>query len=152
MGYRVRQYLKPSPPCHVSITRYPGAAFSVAKSPATDVNGIDWMAQQNGGQFDPVLFGDYRDTQNDLLSNDFFSDAFLSQDFNTPFNMPEELSPSEPKKDLMKQVEEQQNAGGEEVVPGEPKQFLTCDKIWSVLSFIQHLNSADVLQGPCARV
>ncbi|KAL8721874.1 MAG: hypothetical protein Q9181_007614 [Wetmoreana brouardii] len=99
-------------------------------SPVSDINGIDWMARQNGGQFDPVLFGDYRDTQNDWLSNDFFNDAFLSQDFNTPFNMPEELSVTESKQDLMLIVEKQQHAGQDEVVPGEPKQFLTCDKLW----------------------
>ncbi|KAL8956752.1 MAG: hypothetical protein Q9183_006228, partial [Haloplaca sp. 2 TL-2023] len=80
-----------------------GQTYGAAKSPAADINGIDWMAQQNGGQFDPLLFGDYRDSQNDILSNDFFSDAFLNQDFNTPFNMPEDFSPTEPKKDLMQQ-------------------------------------------------
>ena len=110
-----------------------GPTFDATKSPAADINGIDWMAQQNGGQFDPLLFGDYRDSQNDILSNDFFSDAFLNQDFSTPFNMPEDFTPAGPKKDLMQQVEQQQNAGGEEVVPGESKQMLTCDKLWLVV-------------------
>lgn len=107
---------------------------SVMKSPASDINGFDMMARQNGGHFDPVLFGDYRDTQNDLFNGDFFSDAFLTQDFNTPFNVPEEISPS-PKNDLMQQVEAQQNSGGNEVVPGEDtKQYLTCEKLWLVSS------------------
>ena len=99
-------------------------------SKPNNTNGIDWMAQQNGGQFDPVLFGGYRDTQNDLFTNEFFDDAFLNQDFSTPFNMPEEVSDS-PKKDLMQQVDDQRDAGDDEKVPGDqPKQFLTCDKLW----------------------
>ncbi|KAI4109855.1 MAG: hypothetical protein LQ339_001639 [Xanthoria mediterranea] len=103
---------------------------SVMKSPSNEVNGIDWMARQNGGQFDPELFGDYRDTQTDLLNSDFFSEAFLNQDFNTPFNMPEDIALEEPKKDLMQQVEEQKEADHSEVVPAGPNQYLTCDKLW----------------------
>ncbi|KAL8690885.1 MAG: hypothetical protein Q9218_003778 [Villophora microphyllina] len=122
---------------------------NVAKSPMADINGIDWMAQQNGGQFDPVLFGDYRDTQNDLFSNDFFSDAFLNQDFSTPFNMAEDFTPAEeprkePKKDLMQKVEEQQNADHDEVVPGEVKQFLTCDKLWDRVQQSERAQSGEV--------
>ncbi|KAI4280634.1 MAG: hypothetical protein L6R38_004287 [Xanthoria sp. 2 TBL-2021] len=103
---------------------------SVIKSPSNEVSGIDWMARQNGGQFDPELFGDYRDTQTDLWNSDFFSEAFLNQDFNTPFNMPEDIALEEPKKDLMQQVEEQKEADHDEVVPAGPKQYLTCDKLW----------------------
>lgn len=58
------------------------------------------MAQQNGGQFDPMLFGDYRDPQENVLENnsfgDFFNEAFPSpQDFNTPYNTGE-LEPQKP--------------------------------------------------------
>ncbi|KAL8640218.1 MAG: hypothetical protein Q9228_002838 [Teloschistes exilis] len=109
---------------------------NIDRSPVADINGIDWMARQNGGNFDPILFGDYRDTQNDLFSNDFFTDAFLSQDFSTPFNIPEDVSvvesSKEAKKDLMQQVEERQNADYDEVVPGNATQFLHCDKLWLV--------------------
>ncbi|KAL8715769.1 MAG: hypothetical protein Q9220_000436 [cf. Caloplaca sp. 1 TL-2023] len=108
----------------------PALPSSMTNNPASDINGIDWMARQNGGQFDPVLFNDYRDTQDDLISNEFFSDAFLNQDFSTPFNMPDETISSEPKKDLMQHVEEAQNGGSDEVVPADPQQFLTCDKLW----------------------
>ncbi|KAL9046101.1 MAG: hypothetical protein Q9214_000976 [Letrouitia sp. 1 TL-2023] len=109
----------------------PALPSSVMKSPDADVNSIDWMAQQNGGQFDPVLFGDYRDSQDSLFNNEFFNDAFTTQDFSTPYNIPEGINPSAPKKDLMQQVEEQQNAEMAEVVPGEQtKQYLTCDKLW----------------------
>ncbi|KAL8893278.1 MAG: hypothetical protein Q9192_005424 [Flavoplaca navasiana] len=103
---------------------------SVMKSSPNEVNGIDWMARQNGGQFDPELFGDYRDTQTDFLNSDFFSDAFLNQDFNTPFNIPEDLALEEPKKNLMQQVEEQKEAEHVEVVPANSDNYLTCDKVW----------------------
>ena len=105
---------------------------SVMKSSPNDVNGIDWMARQNGGQFDPELFGDYRDTQTDFLNSDFFSDAFLNQDFNTPFNIPEDLALEEPKKNLMQQVEEQKEAEHVEVVPANSDNYLSCDKVWFV--------------------
>ena len=127
----------------------PAPPSSVMKSPAADINGIDWMAQQNGGQFDPVLFGDYRDSNDALFNNDFFNEAFLAQDFTTPFNMPESTSPIPPKKDLMQQVEEQQNGGDDEVVPGEqPKQFLTCDKLWLVTSSLRLSTVTKIMQGP----
>lgn len=122
----------PVPRSTSQATSAPEPPSSVISSPGTGINGINIMAQQNGGQFDPVLFGDYRDTQNELFNNDFFSDSFWNQDYSTPFNMPVELSPL-PKKDLMQQVEEQQNAGDNEIVPGEdPKQYMTCDKLWLV--------------------
>ncbi|KAI9709803.1 MAG: DNA-binding transcription factor yap1 [Chrysothrix sp. TS-e1954] len=65
---------------------------SAAKTPGSDFNGsFDWLASQNGGQFDPVLFGDYRDTQNAIVgTNDFtgglFEDSLPFPDFNDPFN------------------------------------------------------------------
>ena len=67
-----------------------GSAFStLAKTPASEINGIDWLAQQNGGQFDPVLFGDYREPQEAITSGDydtFFNEAFPLPDLNSPFN------------------------------------------------------------------
>ncbi|KAL8789715.1 MAG: hypothetical protein Q9213_000965 [Squamulea squamosa] len=117
---------------------------SVMMSPSNDVNGIDWMARQNGGQFDPELFGDYRDTHNDFLNSDFFSEAFLNQDFNTPFNMPENLSPEEPNRDLMQQVDERKEEGHDEVVPAGPKQYLTCDKLWDRVQQSEKTQSGEV--------
>jgi AP-1-like factor len=101
------------------------------ETPAFDVNGIDWFAQQNGNQFDPQLFGDYREPQDNILSGEafsdsFFADAFAMPDFNSPFNVAP--SPIPPKKDLVAQIDEKQN---EEVVPGEdPSKMLTCNTIW----------------------
>lgn len=107
-------------------------AFSnVAKSPAADINGIDWMAQQNGGAFDPVLFGDYRDPQDNILNNnafgDFFNDAFPLQDFGTPYY----TGDAPPKKDLMQEIEIRKDASPSELRPeNDKKQFLPCDKLW----------------------
>lgn len=105
----------------------------MAKSPAAEINGIDWMAQQNGGMFDPVLFGDFRDPQDNILNNnafgDFFNDAFPLQDFGTPYYTGE----TPPKKDLMQEIEVRQNATPSVVGPKDDKKnFLACDKLWFV--------------------
>lgn len=91
------------------------------------------MAQQNGGAFDPVLFGDYRDPQDNILNNnafgDFFNDAFPLQDFGTPYYTGE----APPKKDLMQEIEVQKNASPSELGPEhDKKQSLACDKLWFV--------------------
>lgn len=102
-------------------------------TPSLDINGIDWFAQQNGNQFDPQLFGDYREPQENILAGDnfgdsFFTDAFAMPDFNSPFNA--EPSPAPAKKDLVAQIDEKQNAE-DEVVPGEDtSKLLTCNTIW----------------------
>ncbi|TVY31862.1 AP-1-like transcription factor napA [Lachnellula subtilissima] len=105
-------------------------------TPSLDINGIDWFAQQNGNQFDPQLFGDYREPQENILSGDnfgdsFFTDAFAMPDFNSPFNA--EPSPAPAKKDLVAQIDEKQNED-DEVVPGEDtSKLLTCNTIWDRL-------------------
>ena len=91
------------------------------------------MAQQNGGTFDPVLFGDYRDPQDNILNSnafgDFFNDAFPLQDFGTPYYTGELL----PKKELMQEIEVKKIATPSEVEPDEDKKHLmACDKLWSV--------------------
>ena len=133
----------------------PSAPSSMMKSPdlispTTTNNSIDWMAQQNGGQFDPVLFGDYRDPQESIMNSgfgDFFNDAFPTQDFGSPFNTGELLSepvqqqagpapsvvPS--KLDLMKQVEAAQDANDDpQIMPAKLQKFIGCDKLWSVFA------------------
>ena len=132
----------------------PSAPSSMVKSPdldsATNNNGIDWMAQQNGGQFDPVLFGDYRDPQENIMNGgfgDFFNEAFLPPDFGSPFKTDElfneplqqqttpapSAAPSKP--DLMKQVEAAQEANDDpQSVPVKLQTFIGCDKLWSVFA------------------
>ena len=115
------------------------ATSNMVKSPFADINGIDWLAQQNGGQFDPVLFGDYRDPQDSILNNntfgDYFNDAFPVQDFQdfpSAYNTADFASPA-PKQDLMQRVDKQKESSPLEIVPSdEARQFISCDKLWSV--------------------
>jgi len=97
------------------------------QDPGFDVNGIDWFAQQNGNQFDPQLFGDYREPQENILSGDAFNDSFFNDAFAAPDYSPfiPASSPALSRKD---------KAVDEEVVPAEdPSQLLTCNSIWDRL-------------------
>lgn len=106
------------------------------KTPGFDLNGIDWFAQQNGNQFDPQLFGDYREPQNNILTgglydDTFFAEAFALPEFNSasPFNIT--ASPVAPKKDLVQEIDQKLSQEEEEVVPGEDRtQLLTCNTMW----------------------
>lgn len=118
------------------------APSSVLKSPLNDIHGIDWLAQQNGGQFDPVLFGDYREPQEKLLNSydGYFNDAFPFQDFSSPFNTDETTTSPIQKRDLIKEMELlPDGAQGDSIVLTAPpaavennnaKQMMKCDKLW----------------------
>lgn len=90
---------------------------------------FDWLANQNGGHFDPQLFGDYREPQDNVLSNpnldDFFSDAF-NADFFMPYNMPATTKQAAPKKNLIDEIDAQQNSLDDE----PPKNNMNCNQIW----------------------
>ena len=92
------------------------------------------MAQQNGGQFDPVLFGDYRDPQDNILNTfgDYFNDAFPLNDFASPYNAGDAIS-QPGKKDFMKEIEVQRNGSPGKMPKTEAdKQYLGFDKLWCV--------------------
>jgi len=114
-------------------------APTAAKTAATDVNGIDFLANQNGGQFDPTLFGDYRESQAAIVGDGdftggFFNDAFPFTDFGSPFNFGDN-TPAIPKPNPLEEIERQQDGGDEEVVPGDDmSQMLNCHKIWDKLA------------------
>lgn len=112
-----------------------GDLSGTAITPGFDPSGINWLAQQNGGMFDPELFGDYRESQDAVVSQDFgafFNDAFPLPDLGSPEHPYVIASSPAPKTDLMKQVEAARE-GNEEVVPGEDRaKMMTCNKIWSV--------------------
>ena len=104
---------------------------------ATTGSDWNWLVNQNGGNFDPVLFGDYRDPQDAVINQDFgsfFNEAFPLPDLGSPLhNFNEVTSPSAvpPKVDLMKQVEAAQNGdepGGKDG-DGQAK-LMSCNKIW----------------------
>lgn len=90
-------------------------------------NNFDWLAQQNGGQFDPQLFGGYREPQENVLSNptfdDFFNDA-LDADFFTPYNTA--TTPNMPKKtNIIDEIDAKKN---EDDLAKDPN--MNCTQIW----------------------
>lgn len=112
-----------------SMTTDPFSQFSNVDFSNTN---FDWLAQQNGGQFDPQLFGDYREPQENVLSNpafeDFFNDA-VDSDFFTPYNMgPSLASPALPKKNLIDAIDAQK----EDVNDQAPGKNIHCQQIWYV--------------------
>jgi len=102
--------------------------FSTASDSAA--SSLDWLAQQSSNNnFDPILFSDYRDPVNDINSSinmSFFDDAFPVVNFDNIG------SPQPPKKDLIAVIDALNNDDSEdEVVPADdPKQMLSCNKIW----------------------
>ncbi|UPX15599.1 DNA-binding transcription factor yap1 [Ascochyta rabiei] len=110
-----------------------------AKSPGPDLSGFDFFANQNGGAFEPSLFGEYRDTNTAIMGTDgdfnsgFFNDAFINTSYgSSPFHFGD--TPAVQKPNPLEQIERIQD-GEEEVVPGEDiDQMLNCHKIWDKLS------------------
>ena len=110
---------------------------------------IDWFSQQSGAQFDPLLFGDWREPQDSLFSQefgDFFNDAYTNMaevDNGSERNGGQTSSKNN---DLISQIDKQQEADDEEVVPGEKSQLLSCNKIWYVI--FSFLLSCPILSYP----
>lgn len=108
---------------------------ATAKSTTAAINTIDYYANQNGGQFDPTLFGEYRDTQTAIVgegdfTGGFFNDAFLNADYGSPFHFGD--TPTVQKVNPIEEIERIQD-GEDEVVPGEDvNSMLNCHKIWLV--------------------
>ncbi|KIX03875.1 uncharacterized protein Z518_07428 [Rhinocladiella mackenziei CBS 650.93] len=123
-----------------------GKSLGYATTPGFDANGIHWLAQQNNNGFDPILFGDYRETQDNILSQDFgafFNDAYPLPDLGSPLHNYNDLSTENaPKTDLLKQVEEAKN-GNEEVVPNNDKP-MTCNKIWDRLQSMEKFRNGEI--------
>ena len=126
----------------------PSPAPAPAKTPATDINGLDFFANQNGGQFDPSLFGDYRESQNAIIgdgdfTNGFFNDAFPLADYTaSPFHFGD--TPAIQKPNPLEEIERLQDGADDEVVPGEDTtQMLNCHKIWLVLYSFWRSDSAN---------
>ena len=91
-----------------------------------DLPDFNWLPQNF--QFDPQLFGDYREPQENILGtgldDTFFNDAF-DVDFTTPYNLPI-TSAAGPKKNLIAEIDA---AKEKDEVPNNG-QLLTCNKIW----------------------
>ncbi|KJZ78475.1 hypothetical protein HIM_01866 [Hirsutella minnesotensis 3608] len=112
---------------------------------------LDWLANQNGGQFDPQLFGDYREPQDNILASsnfdDFFNDAF-DVDFLNPYNVPQ--APQAPKKNLIDEIDAKQNAVDEDL-PKDPN--VKCTEIWERLQGCPKAQSGEFdLDGLCSEL
>lgn len=107
-----------------------------------DGNGFNWLAQQNNNTFDPILFGDYRETQDNILSQDFgsfFNDAYPLPDLGSPLHNYNDVTTETPlKHDLIKQVDLAKD--GEQVVPDTDRP-MSCNKIWYVIDRVQNADT-----------
>ncbi|KAI9659603.1 MAG: DNA-binding transcription factor yap1 [Alyxoria varia] len=132
---------------------------SASETTNSESGNFDWLAAQNGGQFDPVLFGNYRDTQDAIIgqgdfSGGLFEDSLGLPDFSDPFNfnlsadttIPARIET--PKPNLMEQVERQKE--GEDAIqyPLEDQNTLSADlytthKIWNQLQSCPKFKSGD---------
>lgn len=107
-----------------------------------DMNDLNFLSSANNFQFDPQLFGSYREPQENILGNGvddgFFNEAF-DMDFTTPYFAP---SPVTQKKDsqqaapqagdLLTRIDAAKNEDSTELVQTNDGQLLTCNKIWYV--------------------
>ncbi|KAG6010684.1 hypothetical protein E4U21_005183 [Claviceps maximensis] len=118
-----------------------------------DSPSFDWLVQQNGGgSFDPQLFGDYREPQENILSNPSF-DAFvfndsLDADFFTPFN----TAPTNtmPKKNLIAEIDAQRDAIERDEIrqPG-----MSCHQLWEKIQECPKAQNGDFdLDGLCSEL
>ncbi|KAL1875820.1 DNA-binding transcription factor yap1 [Diaporthe australafricana] len=116
-----------------------------------DVNDMNFMSSTNNFQFDPQLFGGYREPQENILGNGFddtfFNDAF-DVDFTTPYFAP---SPAQKKDDLMSRIDAAKNDDATELVQTSDGQLLTCNKIWEKLQSCPRVQNGDFdLDGLCS--
>ncbi|KAJ9151376.1 AP-1-like transcription factor [Pleurostoma richardsiae] len=119
---------------------------------SVDMNDFNWLSANNSFQFEPQLFGDYREPQDNILGNGGFDDSFFNDafdvDFTTPYNMAP--SPMLHKKDLISQIDEAKN-NDEPIQVGTDGQLLTCNKIWEKLQNCPKVQNGDFdLEGLCS--
>ncbi|KAI8965179.1 PAP1-domain-containing protein [Daldinia sp. FL1419] len=118
-----------------------------------DFSNLDWLSQQNGGQFDPQLFGDYREPQDNILSSATFDDSFFNDafdvDFTTPYNVPAASNNNAPKKNLIAEIDARKET--EDTIVASNGKLLTCNNIWEKLQACPRVQSGDLdLDGLCS--
>lgn len=101
---------------------------------------------QNDFQFDPQVFGGYRDTQDNLfgqnLDDTFFNEA-LDIDFLTPFNQPIQSQPAG-KKDLIAQIDAAKDSD-------EMPAVLKCEEVWYVSKGLDLSTRCSVTNNPTGK-
>ena len=92
------------------------------------------MSQQNGGQFEPQLFNDYREPQENVLANTAFDDSFFNDAFEMDFTTPYNIAPSPnlpKKKNLIAEIDARKEF--EDTITAtnvNNEKLLTCTNIW----------------------
>ncbi|RFU78310.1 bzip transcription factor ap-1 [Trichoderma arundinaceum] len=119
-------------------------------------NSFDWLVQQNnGGQFDPQLFGDYREPQENVMTHSTFDDLFndsVEADFFTPYNIAASPNLAQPKKaNLIDEIDAKQNAVDDE--PSTSKQNMSCNQLWERLQACPKAQNGEFdLDGLCSEL
>ncbi len=120
-------------PPRISTLTYQIAFGNLHNFGNVDFTNFDWLSQQNGGQFDPQLFGDYREPQSNVLANATFDDSFFNDafdaDFLAPFNAPAASSPKPAKKDICAEIDARKETE-DTIVTSDNGKLLTCSNIW----------------------
>ncbi|KAK5626424.1 hypothetical protein RRF57_002139 [Xylaria bambusicola] len=119
-----------------------------------DFSNFDWLSQQNGGQFDPQLFGDYREPQSNIMANTTFDDSFFNDafdvDFLAPFNAPAISSPKPTKKDICAEIDARKETE-DTIVQADNGRLMTCNNIWEQLQGCPKVQAGDLdLDGLCS--
>jgi AP-1-like factor len=119
---------------------------------------FDLFAQQNGGQFDPQLYGDYREPQSNILTGSGFDDSFfndaLDADFFTPFNTAP-VMPLSSRDSLSSEMGRQQGPNKlNNTSPGATKDGDTiCTQVWKEIEKCPRVQAGDFdLDGLCSEL
>ncbi|OAA51904.1 AP-1-like protein [Metarhizium rileyi] len=114
---------------------------------------FDWLVQQNGGgHFDPQLFGGYRESQENVLSNPSFDDFFFNDSLDADFSTPYNTAPTEhtPRKNLIAEIDARQNALDDDV--GKTSN-LSCNQLWEKLQECPKAQNGEFdLDGLCSEL
>ncbi|KAL7951856.1 transcription factor PAP1 domain-containing protein [Trichoderma barbatum] len=138
---------------HPSMSTTEGPFSQFTSLDFSNNNSFDWLAQQNnGGQFDPQLFGDYREPQENVMTNSTFDDLFndsVEADFFTPYNIA--ASPNLAKKtNLIDEIDAKQNA-----IDDDPsnKSNMSCNQLWERLQACPKAQNGEFdLDGLCSEL
>lgn len=148
-----RQFHQPADQCILDVLNN--------QTPGSDFNNFDWLSSQNGGQFDPVLFGDYRESQDNILGTGDFSGGFFDEaipplddslfnDFMpAPAKSPVQPQPAK-RPNLMEQVEQQRDGTDTDAfneimmnkIEQKATKMMTCPEVWYVALVDDSLSSA----------
>lgn len=126
---------------------------------AMNANSFDWLAQQNGGTFDPQLFGDYREPQENILSTNTFDDTFFNDAFENDFFFPYNVAPSPaiakktPHANLIDQIDAAKNVDDFTSVVPNGKPQVNCSQVFASLANCPEVQNGDFdLDGLCSEL